>query len=84
MLFLKHSEVSARGVLVSFTSIAVTFGPVLVFSLSNLTEWRNIALYCCIVQIIVTITLLCVSEIFYHMCEIVECFDAQVNLCELV
>lgn len=63
---------SARGVLVSFATMALTVGPVLVFSLSNLTEWRNIALYSCIVQIIVTITLLCVSTNFYQMCVIDE------------
>lgn len=56
------------------TTIAITMGPLLLFSLGNLTAWRNIALYCSIVQIITAIALcfvsllkwLCLNSLYLH------------------
>ncbi|XP_031621657.1 facilitated trehalose transporter Tret1-like [Contarinia nasturtii] len=56
------SEASIRGVLVSMTSISLTVAPLIIFSLGNLTQWRNIALYCSILQIVTTILLLFLPE----------------------
>ncbi|XP_055309425.1 facilitated trehalose transporter Tret1-like [Sitodiplosis mosellana] len=56
------SEVSLRGVLVSMTTMAITVGPLIIFSVGNLTPWRNIALYCCAVQIFTTIVLWFIPE----------------------
>lgn len=62
------SEASIRGILVSMTTTAITVGPLIIFSIGNLTRWRNIALYCCIVQIITTVALFFVSSrLFYYL-----------------
>lgn len=62
---IKSSEVSMRGILVSITSTSASFGPVLVYLMSNLTAWRDIALYFCVLQVVVTIILFCVSNRAY-------------------
>lgn len=56
-----NSEVSIRGILISMTTIGLTVGPLVIFSLGALTAWREIALYCCIIQIFTTILLAFVS-----------------------
>lgn len=56
------SETKIRGVLVSMTSIAITSAPLIVFSLSLATSWRNIALYWCIIQSFTMVALFCVSK----------------------
>lgn len=55
------SEPSIRGVLVSITTAAITIGPVIVLSLGAITEWRNISLYYCGIQLATTIALFFVS-----------------------
>lgn len=55
------SEPSIRGVLVSITTAAITIGPVIVLSLGAITEWRNISLYYCAIQLATTIALFFVS-----------------------
>lgn len=55
--------------LISMTTIALTIGPLIVFSLGTILEWRNIALYCCVTQICTTIALSFVSQktqVFRH------------------
>lgn len=56
------SEVSIRGILISMSTIALTVGPLIIFSLGALTAWRNIALYCGVIQILTTILLCFIPE----------------------
>lgn len=56
------SEVSLRGILISMTTLAISTGPLIVYFIANMTTWRNIALYFCIVQIITTISFFFVPE----------------------
>lgn len=55
------SESSIRGVLVSVGSFSTTIGPLIVFFLGTLIEWRTVALIFCAIQIITLIALLFVS-----------------------
>lgn len=63
-IFQISSETKIRGVLVSMSSIAITSAPLIVFSLSLVTSWRNISLYWCIIQSFTTVALFCVSKLW--------------------
>lgn len=68
-----NSEVSIRGVLSSITTFTMTGGSLIVFILGNLTQWRNIALYCFVLQVAITIALyfvsgkICECDFFYTL-----------------
>lgn len=49
------SEPSVRGILVATVSLSTMIGLLVAFVLGNLTAWRNVALICLIIRIIVMI-----------------------------
>lgn len=60
------SESSVRGVLVAAGSFSTTIGPLIVFFLGTLIEWRAVALIFCVIQIVTLIALLLVSVCFWN------------------
>lgn len=58
-----RSESSIRGTLVASGTFSTTLGPLIVFFMGTLMEWRTVALIFCAIQLVALATLLMVSEI---------------------
>lgn len=52
----------ALGILTAMSGISVTLGLLIVFLLSNLTEWRNVALICFTIPLLLTFAVYFIPE----------------------
>lgn len=75
------SEASVRGVLVATVSLSTMAGLLIAFLLGNLTAWRNVALICLIIRIIVMIAINIVCALSNSLDS--YCFWSEINIISL-
>lgn len=62
-----RSESSHRGVLVATGSFSTTIGPLIIYLLGTVIEWRSVALIFCAIQLATLVALFLVSSMTFYI-----------------